>query len=308
MKRIAIGSKVFSESCSLVYQPGGNKQYFTLKIATGSDNQELEERSHQIDIDDSIKEMQYSISIDKKEGKMFEEEKTSSSSEDEKKESGESSTASKSKLSTEGQSSTVNFLAFCISKNVKNELGMYNKCYKPDTEMDLFKRFIVVEFHNNDDLPMLLSLMKNNYTLSTMLGEKGLAEDERNRYVESFVRHDERLKERRRTRSTTNKSYLRNVKLDEVVLNFPFDATYAQLDDAAKGLIEANGLSQNQDKKESATTSNDEKFVNVWKHSHIIRGEDYERLNPGEYLNDALIDLWMTWYVVCFLWCPHYFF
>ena len=88
---------------------------------------------------------------------------------------------------------------------------------------------------------------------------------------------------------------------EEVVLSFPFNITNAELDSLAEDLNEANGIlpCQNGEMKKVATVSaakkGDEVFVNVWKHSHIIRGEDYERLSPGEYLNDALIDLWMTW-------------
>lgn len=64
-------------------------------------------------------------------------------------------------------------------------------------------------------------------------------------------------------------------------------------------LVVANGttsvVSENDNHTKSKEDTDDDKFVNVWKHSHIIRGEDYERLNPMEYLNDTLIDLWMTW-------------
>jgi Ulp1 family protease len=33
-------------------------------------------------------------------------------------------------------------------------------------------------------------------------------------------------------------------------------------------------------------------------HSLTICEEDNERLQPGEFLNDTLIDFWMQWYVV----------
>jgi hypothetical protein len=32
-------------------------------------------------------------------------------------------------------------------------------------------------------------------------------------------------------------------------------------------------------------------------HFLTVRVEDYERLEPGEFLNDTLIDFWMQWYV-----------
>jgi hypothetical protein len=42
-------------------------------------------------------------------------------------------------------------------------------------------------------------------------------------------------------------------------------------------------------------------------HFLTIRQEDFDRLEPGEFLNDTLIDFWMQWYVGCFrLYFPLY--
>lgn len=105
------------------------------------------------------------------------------------------------------------------------------------------------------------------------------------------------LSSRKKTRSSSRHSF-RNVEPDEVVLVFPFNATYEKLDQAADGLTEANDMlvaSENIDTEEIDDNTKHRTFQNVWKHDHTIRGEDYERLKPGKYLNDNLIDLWMTW-------------
>ncbi len=199
-------------------------------------------------------------------------------------------------------------LVLGVEKGADKQLDALSNAYVPDreyektamTKVSMSKGFILIEFHEEEDLRTLLSCMEKDSYLNELVATGFMTIDDKSAFLQSFISHDERPPPRK-TRSSAHISYLRPVKEEEVVLNFPFDVTYAELDHLTEGLNEANGILPFENGKmkkvsdETAAKTGEEKFVNVWKHSHIIRGEDYERLSPGEYLNDALIDLWMTW-------------
>jgi Ulp1 family protease len=50
-------------------------------------------------------------------------------------------------------------------------------------------------------------------------------------------------------------------------------------------------LEKRKKKSEDATTST----VQQRAHFVAIRVEDYERLDPGKWLNDLMVDFWMQW-------------
>jgi Ulp1 family protease len=123
---------------------------------------------------------------------------------------------------------------------------------------------------------------------------------------------------------------------NEVMLVFPFGADEEKIDAAAENLTEANLVleqvsdgakemispkvkrpaagsnrkspiswafdrdaseieTDNAPIEEAATT--DEAKTKARAHYLTIRQEDFDRLEPGEFLNDTLIDFWMQWYV-----------
>ena len=286
IKRIAIGRTVISDACFFSIQPGGDSQYIQINYTKKGD---FEKKVHKITVDKDIKVMKYHIMPTDKSEEM--ESRNDDSIEDEKKEP--VGTSQKSARSQKDKCPRVdNFLAFHIHPNKENQLGQLPNSYQPDGENDL-KRFFTIEFHNSNDLKTLLDLMKNIGLFNAMIMSGQIPSDEKHKYILPFTKEDKKQAKAIRTRC----SYLRSVGWDEVVLQFPFEATYTELDDAAQGLTEANGLlSEDEEQRHEADNINmNENFQNVWKHSHIVRGEDYERLKPGEWLNDTLIDLWMTW-------------
>jgi hypothetical protein len=310
VKRISIGKIVYSHSCSLAFQPGGAQQHIRLqyaKVQKGKNNDNKEEKEHVITVDDSINTMKYFTTPTMDEKREEDEDKASSSNEDEKKEAMEiSSTSSVQKKHLADGLCHMNILVLRVEPNKKNDLLSLSNSYQPEfgklidvilKQKDRERRFILIEFNKNTDLQKLLQLMKGNGLLSALLDTGSISSSEMHKYIESFKKEDDKLK-KERIRSNT-------FRPDEVVLTFPFDATYAELNEAAQDLSEVNGLFNNEetaakneeDKKQGTyvTTSENEKFRNIWKHSHTVRGEDFDRLEPGEYLNDTLIDLWMTW-------------
>lgn len=91
--------------------------------------------------------------------------------------------------------------------------------------------------------------------------------------------------------------------MEETILVYPFEAKPTELDSVAANLIEASGRLSKTDtttmfEKKCGTVEEgeDADAVPIGKtHMVTVRGEDYERLDPYEFLNDSLIDFWMKW-------------
>ena len=281
---------MFNKSCVLSIQSGGRNQHLRLMYCKekkqSNDSEDIE---HMIQIDD-VYYIKYHIDID-----ANPDQKENAEENDKKLES--------------SSSSLPNILIFQIIPNVENKLVMYPNQYKPE-DSTFNKKYIIVEFQSSDKLIRLLDLLKKIEEFKKLVEDGGLTVEERRHFI-SLLSTDGNSPAGRNTRSSARKSYLKSVKSDQVLLSFPFEATYDELDHAASGLAEANCKFSNGHDcahliKSSENFDGTQTFNNVWKHSHIIRGEDYNRLQPEEYLNDSLIDLWMTWYVTCEIFlCVH---
>ena len=277
VKRIAIGSKVFLESCSLIFEPGRTFSHLTLKYKLKNKTDIRENKISDKDIrllkyciiphDDTEKQCE---EVEKKELEISQEAKA---------------------IHSGNESSQSNLLVLDVAPNNENKLSVYRSAYQPDSDhLNVKKRYVVIQFCETNDLNSLLGLFRNIELLKTMIETGHMSQKDIPSYASSLKLEKQRVR-----------SYLRHVKQDEVVLNFPFEVTYAELDNAAKGLTEICGSSieassdvaEQQDR--SIKSDQDEIYQNVWKHSLTVRGEDYERLRPGEYLNDTLLDLWMIW-------------
>jgi Ulp1 family protease len=117
-------------------------------------------------------------------------------------------------------------------------------------------------------------------------------------------------------------SFLAEKKSDFILLVYPFAGDRNEIEAAANGLNEASGITLS----DSGPTSSDEvdadtsvnpksaasgqvsRLINDSKkpdttqgkvrqraHYVTVRVEDYERLEPMEWLNDSLVDFWMQW-------------
>ena len=102
---------------------------------------------------------------------------------------------------------------------------------------------------------------------------------------------------------------------DTILLVYPFAGDRHEIEAAASGLTEASGKlgrdqsesgdgdSENADLSDTPSNSTDStnnaveitKKVRQRGHYVTIRVEDYERLEPAEWLNDSLVDFWMQW-------------
>ncbi len=106
---------------------------------------------------------------------------------------------------------------------------------------------------------------------------------------------------RRKTRAKPKKA--KKYAPEQTILVYPFEASPAELDKAAEHLTEASGrLKEGDDaemidvEKDSTSTETRETPTSLGKtHMVTVRGEDYERLEDFEFLNDTLIDFWLKW-------------
>lgn len=85
----------------------------------------------------------------------------------------------------------------------------------------------------------------------------------------------------------------------ETALVFPSSLLETELDFVSSNLIEPNGKLGQNFSSMFTNFANKEKASNGKQKNHIItiRGEDYDRLAPGEFLNDTLIDFWISWLI-----------
>jgi hypothetical protein len=127
---------------------------------------------------------------------------------------------------------------------------------------------------------------------------------------------EENRKERERRRSVGRRTRSRgNVKKKEgdnaLLLVYPFGADKATLTEAASKLKELGGDplgvdtphdagqlpggAGTQDQAGGEDATNGKEHSSSRTHYVTIRQDDKERLCPGQFLNDSLVDFWMRW-------------
>jgi hypothetical protein len=88
---------------------------------------------------------------------------------------------------------------------------------------------------------------------------------------------------------------------NKLLLVYPFDIDETLLSEASRGLLELGGdLLDVKEDDPSVEDQLNEDYVTKGTtkprtHHVTIRDEDYERLSPGQFLNDTLVDFWMHW-------------
>lgn len=89
---------------------------------------------------------------------------------------------------------------------------------------------------------------------------------------------------------------------NKLLLVYPFEVDEAVLIGSASGLTELGGYKFGLDDGPPITETyvemtGDNKELPSRTHYVTICEEDKERLQPGQFLNDTLVDFWMRWYV-----------
>jgi len=307
--RIAIGKKVFSKACEVRYHRDSKQG----RISLSYDGKKGERVYHDINLDDaSIQEMKYYMANDDEDGK------TISIDYDESEQM--------SFLAMQVDPNTDNGLS--IFPNAYKPSPS-----KKGSNLAASKRYIAIEFRSDAEFKGLLRVMKKDATLSAFVDQSSkLRAADAEEYGLSLLEaaRKERIARESsmgspRVRRTRKKKRGSNIS-NEVLLVFPFGADEAKIDKAAVGLREAGfqSTSDSATRQENSeggaadlktsdegmatasaddteTADDEDKEDSAGKaksraHFLTIRDEDYDRLQPGEFLNDTLIDFWFQWY------------
>jgi len=191
--------------------------------------------------------------------------------------------------------------------------------------------YIVVEFSYDSDLKQLLDSIQQ-IGLGRMFQDTVLSPEEATVYCASLIgpRKRRSCRGRRSINAKVTDKFVAGRDKDEILLVYPFDGDSNEMEEAAEGMQEASGqlfaeemapttaesLSQSLcsarketeegDQTDSSSYATDDKAAlnqNAAapskparrRHFLTVRVRDFERLCPGEFLNDTLIDFWIQW-------------
>jgi len=276
LSRIAVGKKVFGAECRIVYKRGMLDVY-----AQNSRKKAQDTRLFQIDASkDELRVMKF----------YYHEE--------------------------HAEDTTVgSFLTLQVHPTKHNKLTTYNTSYDIKTDDDA-KQYLVFEFTSAADLRNLLTMMKEekNWHLE-QFSDGSLLKAEAAPDYSASLRHSNQKGVRRRGVSKVTDAFVKNRAEDDVLLVYPFAGDAKKIEEAAEGMPEAGDpklrgapgnqkvahssiqISAEQDDSSKSSNNNDAVRSEHRRHFLTIQVRDLERLCPGEFLNDTLIDFWIQWYV-----------
>lgn len=153
------------------------------------------------------------------------------------------------------------------------------------------KRFIALEFAYTEEFIQFYDtfravlVMNEDDFFAALLNTGELKSHQKDDYILPLLKSTRVL----RNATRDDDDLMNNIKDDEVMLVFPFHASKDEFDSAADGMNEARYSG------DSNVSASPHEIVKGKTHMVTIRGEDYKRLAPMEFLNDTLIDFWMDW-------------
>jgi hypothetical protein len=216
----------------------------------------------------------------------------------------------------------VNFLALRVEKTKNNNLDTLSNAYKPHDEAEE-KKFIVIEFRSDKDFKNLIANFEKTSFLKAYVSDAQIHANDVKQYCRTLI-DDSKKEQWQRLKSAMSPAaartgFLAGKKDDDIVLVYPFGDDGREVDAAAQGLTElqcvdsaateADGKSEGDatveltakvyEEEPSIETdaSNEKGKGNAVKSRAVFQicVADVTRLEPGEYLNDTLIDFWMHW-------------
>jgi hypothetical protein len=184
-------------------------------------------------------------------------------------------------------------VALHMKATIQNGLEKFRRHLAPDNENPNM-RYLVLELRDKDDwkrIGGLLSRLPFNVDQIVAPPKKKIR-----KYAGSLLADN-----RNRRRTTKRNAFLDGRPSDYALLVYPFGGDPTEIEKAADGLTEAAGAMKIGEAVTLATPSEceDDGDGKSRHRAHFvtITVEDYDRLDPGEWLNDSLVDLWMQWYV-----------
>jgi hypothetical protein len=200
--------------------------------------------------------------------------------------------------SNDNDEEVVYFVAFDInSDDCPAELQIFSSAYKPGSGKEGCE-YIVVEFPTIDDVVGIHKLLRRD-----MSQKYRLDWPEAKRYGKSLLAAIE--KDRKSLHRASRDKFLLGKADDEELLTYPFDADPEKIEKLAapfkiakdSPLAAGQIPGESEDSKQPAVPDSQDDCSGDMKKAHYvtIRVEDFERLAPGEWLNDTLVDFWMQW-------------
>lgn len=158
--------------------------------------------------------------------------------------------------------------------------------------------------------------MEEHKTLEIFCEDAKVPSYEVPKYAQALIDHQRQERNARlsvagRTRSGGNTNKKKKNSVNKLLLVYPFGVAESTLAEAASELTELSGdLLGVEGARHNATLLDDEdnglsdgggedsdetKGKSSRTHYVTIREDDVERLSPGQFLNDTLVDFWMRW-------------
>eukprot|EP00804_Cyclotella_cryptica_P023147 CCRYP_000358-RA/>CCRYP_000358-RA protein AED:0.01 eAED:0.01 QI:1097/1/1/1/0.75/0.66/9/214/1028 len=275
--RIAIGEKVFRSKCALKFQWGTKAPYLLFAFSTGG-SQFVNIKVHLQG--EELNELAYFIAEDDEKG-----------------------------VPSDKFDDSMSIVAFCVRPSRDNTLDRFSDCYDGETEG---KQYIAIEVRDKEEFQSMLKQMKEHPDLRAFCMDACLEYYNLAAYTKALVNDDKVEREKRhsipRTRSRgTNKALSSENKL---LVVYPFKVEEEILQSISSKLTELSGhrlgvaeatesASETDDLDEGNDDGNEQegqaRDTSTRTHYLTIREDDKERLQPGQFLNDTLVDFWMSW-------------
>jgi hypothetical protein len=210
------------------------------------------------------------------------------------------------------------FVAMRVTPDEKNGLQKFSNAYSQNKSTE--HKYIVLEFRADKDMKELLEEMGKCPRVSPHTGSNSsLKAIDVPKYAKALMNDTEKEKASRMnvTPSAKRNEFIADRKHDDILLVYPYAGDKERIEKASDGLHEAGAksmLEQESKVDETSTTkepprsvspvpetsedsSDNRQAIKTRNRAHYltVRVEDYERLDPGEWLNDTLIDFWMQW-------------
>lgn len=198
------------------------------------------------------------------------------------------------------------FIALKAQKTKGNGFSSMNS-YIPGNSTDE-NGLIVAEFRSDADIATFMRVVQEHNELSDFFSRKNrLSRDRAELYSKALVEDakKEALNRNKKVKSSNRVGFLAGKSSTDLLLRFPFGGDPNLIDAVANGLPEFQcPSSADMNEEEEQVSAIDEPSELCApdgnedirrRHCVEIRVEDFERLDPGVYLNDTLIDFFLQW-------------
>jgi hypothetical protein len=186
-----------------------------------------------------------------------------------------------------------------IDLDLDSFIYLHAKAERPGARSRTQEYNFELEFEQDEHLRDLIQAVEDSGLLTPIQTQPADIEINAKALIE-----DSRKKYQLRSQATPQKKdpFIANKKSDDILLVYPFGEDKNKIEAAACDLKELSykqtyDCQDSTEKKKPSTATKDLSTTQGSQRSHqiVIRVEDYEKLEDGQWLNDSLVDFWMQW-------------